>query len=68
MEICGEMIGVLRFAGLCVSLLLDGLEFSNVFGFIGDEDVAFVSTYLYSPFLPPNSLCMITTVCAVSEI
>ena len=56
MEICGEMIGVVRFEGLCVFVLLVGLKFSNIYGFLRGDGVACVSQYLYSVFLPLDSL------------
>ena len=53
--VCGEMIGVVRFDGSCVSLLLVGLGFSNVPGFLGGNSVGFVSKYMDSAFLPHDS-------------
>ncbi len=56
MGACGEMVGVVRFDALCVSLLLVELEFSNVSGFMGGDGVVFASRYLDIAFLPPHSL------------
>ena len=67
MEGCGEMIGVVRLAVLCVCLLLVELGFSNVSGFMGGDGVAFVSRYLDSAFLPQNSLRMNAAVCDLGE-
>ena len=56
MGACGEMIGVVRFDGLCVCLLLVGLGFNNLSMFVGGDGVDSVSRYMDSAFLPPDSL------------
>jgi len=63
--VCGEMIGVVRFDGLCMFVVLVLLGFDNVYGFIKGGGVACVSKYLHSAFLPPDSLRMIAAVCGV---
>ena len=56
MGICGEMICAELFDGLLVLMMLVGLGFNNVFGFIGGDSVACVSKYLDSAYLPHGSL------------
>ena len=57
MGLCGEMIGAVRFVGLCVCLLLVGLGFSNVSGFVGGDGIHSVGKFLISSaFLPPDTL------------
>ena len=56
MGIYGEVIGVVRFDGLCMFGMLVGLGFNNTHEFIGGDGVACVSRYLESAFLPLNSL------------
>jgi len=57
---CGEIIGVVRFDGLCVCVcvfvMFVGLEFNNVSGLIRGDGVTYVSKYLDSAFLSLDSL------------
>jgi hypothetical protein len=53
--ICGEMIGLVRFDGLCMFVMLIGLGFCDVSGFIRGGGAACVSKYLDSAFLPHDN-------------
>ena len=55
-RICGEMIGVVRFNGLCMFLMLVGFRFNNVSRFIRSDGVDCVSKYFDSAFLPLDSV------------